>query len=630
MKSRDTPPPQDRPPQTQAMKSIELTDASIRRALADQNQGRLTLLHPTEPGLTLRVGKLATWSLQVRLADGRRPRMTLGEWPELSVTAAVEAARQRRMFTTQPPRAEVETVAALLEQYGLYKAPQLKRRRETMNSLRAILDPIKYEDPLTLTRLKVGQLINRKALTAPSHANRQLAYVRALFNWGIAQGLVTHNPAATLPKPAAEPARERVLTIRELAQIWTALDARPHPYSLIVRLLMLTALRLEEVARMRVSELSLPDGSNEGCWTIPGSRTKTRCDIRVPLSPQAREVVETAVACACGDIVFSRDGQNFFSGWSKAKGGLDRAMLADGIHLAPWVHHDFRRSFVTAAADELDIRSDVADACLNHKQSATRSQVARVYNRSHLFAQRRSALMKWADHILSEVKRLDDEAWAESSIIPKFAPTAGRERQNFLYTNEPIRFSFPVTGPGADRSSTEAEKRSASETVPAAVGLDPKLKTIAERLAELEARVAAGTTSEPQTSVPAEVTADTPARPKTALDPFADTPTPLEADAAPVIERNLGEGTIERRRSGGVWEIAYRLPYRPRHSAEDLVKLWCEESAVPRTTEDMANLAPLSLHQVKEWLYRFHEPHGVALASELDPEEEFRLAVAWG
>lgn len=190
------------------MHSLPLTDSAIRSALASPASGRVDLRHPTEPGLMLRVGKQAVWSVQIRLGDGCRRRLTLGDWPELSGDAAVEAARRRRAIATACQSAEVETVEDLFAQYAMFKAPQLKRHVGTLNSLRDALATILYRDPLTLTRKDIATIVNKKSLTAPSHANRQLAYMKAFFNWGVDQGLASHNPAASVPKPARETPRD--------------------------------------------------------------------------------------------------------------------------------------------------------------------------------------------------------------------------------------------------------------------------------------------------------------------------------------------------------------------------------------------------------------------------------------
>ena len=72
--------------------------------------------------------------------------------------------------------------------------------------------------------------------------------------------------------------------------------------------------------------------------------------------------------------------------------------------MPPWRLHDLRRGFATQACDLLQIDAAVADRCLNHVGSATTSTIARVYGRSEMFAQRRDALIRWADLLEAALK----------------------------------------------------------------------------------------------------------------------------------------------------------------------------------------------------------------------------------
>ena len=82
----------------------------------------------------------------------------------------------------------------------------------------------------------------------PSLAEPAAAYGRACFAWAMKRGTVTSNPFAELPMPNSITRRERVLTDEEAAAIWRAAGEAPLPYGTIVRLLMLTGQRREEVA----------------------------------------------------------------------------------------------------------------------------------------------------------------------------------------------------------------------------------------------------------------------------------------------------------------------------------------------------------------------------------------------
>jgi integrase len=296
-----------------------------------------------------------------------------------------------------------QTIDELIDEYELFKGSSLKRAEGTMRSIRDILNPFRPRHPAGLTPRELAAVLRTKSLTAPSHANRQLAYVKAMFNWARKQGMVDRNPAEHLPKLAKELPRERTPTLEEVVKIWEALESRPAPYSQIVRLLILTGCRLLEVGHMRARELEFRDGQIGDVWTIPAERSKNGQAIRIPLSPQAREVI-SEVYCTGADYVFAANGPGPFNGWQRAKAALDRTMLMCGDEIPHWRHHDLRRSLATFACDELECSKEVVDRCLNHIGSATSSTVSRVYIRSELFSQRKKVLEGWADAVLTAVQ----------------------------------------------------------------------------------------------------------------------------------------------------------------------------------------------------------------------------------
>lgn len=380
-------------------KPCELTEAGIRAAIRAVSGARQEISDGAEKGLRLRIGPdAAAWSVLVR--DGNdRARLALGSWPEISIDEARSLARERREHFARRYSGSIHTVGHLLEQYERFRIPHLKRGRSTMQSLRDICSPLMFRDPHTLTRRDIARVINEKALTAPSHANRQLAYLRAVFSWAVKQGMLAHNPVDGIPKPAREESRDRAPSLEDLRAIWEGCETRPLPYGAIVQTLMLTACRLEEVAQMRREELDLSAKADGSSWTLPSGRAKNGRSVTIPLSRQARRVIEEAMANHNSDYVFSLTGTPF-CGWSKGKAALDRAISSLGYRVAGWRHHDLRRAFATLACEELDIRREVVDRCLNHTGAATRSTVARVYDRSTMLKQRRRALQSWADLVL--------------------------------------------------------------------------------------------------------------------------------------------------------------------------------------------------------------------------------------
>jgi integrase len=175
----------------------------------------------------------------------------------------------------------------------------------------------------------------------------------------------------------------------------------------LLRLLLLTGARLNEVAGMTTDELH-DDGAT---WKLPGERTKNARPHIVPLSPMARDLIASVKGKST--LIFTTTGVTPVSGWSRTKARLDAAMLAiakkergAGATIPPWRLHDLRRTAVTGMG-ELGIAPHVIELVVNHV-SGHRSGVAGTYNRSELLDERREALKRWAAHVSGLVAPQDN------------------------------------------------------------------------------------------------------------------------------------------------------------------------------------------------------------------------------
>ena len=230
-----------------------------------------------------------------------------------------------------------------------------------------------------------------------SRARAMLATLSGMFSWLQRHRRVESNPCVGVHRPEAPKARERVLSDAEIRWLWQACSTLGEPFAAIVKILLLTGQRLNEVAGMRRDELS-EDGAS---WNIPSSRTKNKRPHRVPLPPATRALIPDGKHA----LVFTTTGTTPPSGWSRAKRRLDAAMLklaqqerGKTAVIAPWRLHDLRRTAVTGMA-ELGIRPDVIELTVNHV-SGSRGGIAGVYNRSELLPERKGALEAWASHVL--------------------------------------------------------------------------------------------------------------------------------------------------------------------------------------------------------------------------------------
>ncbi|WP_166299572.1 tyrosine-type recombinase/integrase [Bradyrhizobium sp. 2S1] len=257
--------------------------------------------------------------------------------------------------------------------------------------------------------LRLAEIAEGQGLVAASHARAALS---AMFNWAIREGLdLPANPVLGTNRPAGPKSRDRVLTDTELAEIWSACG--DDDYGRIVRLLILTAQRRDEIGGLRWDEIATEVDAATllpiSAIRLPPARTKNRREHLFPLVPLALALLPARRNDR--DHVFGdgprRDGdpQRGFSGWSKSKAALDARILAarkvadpEAKPLPHWTVHDLRRSAATGLADQLGVLPHIVEAILNHV-SGHRAGVAGVYNRARYHAEMRDALDRWADHV---------------------------------------------------------------------------------------------------------------------------------------------------------------------------------------------------------------------------------------
>ena len=241
-----------------------------------------------------------------------------------------------------------------------------------------------------VTDLDVRDLMTRLEAIAvdngPVTANRARSALSQCMSWATARGIIHRNPLIGTRAIATEKARERILTDEEISRLW-AETARPGDYAAIVRLLLLTGQRREEVAAMRWTEID----TERRLWEIPGERTKNHRPHQVPLSDQAMSILEALPRRDGRDLVFGA-GKGGFSGWGQSKARSDRRSGLSG-----WRIHDLRRTAVTGMA-ETGISPHIVEAVVNHI-SGHKGGVAGVYNRATYADEKRIALQRWADHV---------------------------------------------------------------------------------------------------------------------------------------------------------------------------------------------------------------------------------------
>lgn len=175
--------------------------------------------------------------------------------------------------------------------------------------------------------------------------------------------------------------RDRVLSNAEIAKVWRAADAAGGPPGDLVKLLLLTACRRNEIAALEPSEVQAD------AIVLPPNRVKTDVGHTIPLTQAMRRVL---AKCPTGGK-YVLTGTDFpVSAGSRAKEAID----AHAPDLAPWTIHDLRRSVATGLA-ELKVAPHIIELCLNHMPKG----VAAIYNRARYADEIKVAFELWSRHI---------------------------------------------------------------------------------------------------------------------------------------------------------------------------------------------------------------------------------------
>jgi integrase len=388
------------------------------------------------PGLGVRVmaSGQRSFILVGRFPGSRNPtRRRLGVYPVLTLADAREKAADWRKLIGRGIDPELEeerarqaeackranSFAAVAEDFIAEKLPSERKGAEITRDIRREFIALWGKRPISeITDLDVLAVIKAKARTAPIQGHNILATVKRLLSWAVDQrcyGLKA-SPAADLKasKIIGEKARgERVLNDDDLFALWRAATRTPYPHGPVYKLLMLSGLRLNEVADASWPEID----ERSGVWVIPSQRMKGRNGkVRphaVPLTADIKGILDQLPRFKSGEYVFStRFGKSPVWIGEQVKKRVDRRMLRTlralarrrgedpaRVRLVHWTNHDIRRT-VRTRLSRLKITEEAREAVLAH----VRPGIKGTYDHHDYLDEKREALDLWAARLRSIVE----------------------------------------------------------------------------------------------------------------------------------------------------------------------------------------------------------------------------------
>jgi integrase len=240
----------------------------------------------------------------------------------------------------------------------------------------------------------IRAMVDKIADRAPTMGRRVRGVLRLLYSWAVEHDRVAAMPA--FPKPVGEEnRRSRVLSEDEMRRAWDAMGAEDGILGAAFRLMLLTGQRRGEVLQMRWRDLAEETGRAAGWWwTIPAEFAKNGRTHRVPLAPQAREIVDRLRPISGeGEWVFPspHEGKGPILNPQKAAERLwKRARIEDATL------HDLRRTYGTFVSGLFGASGRfVVKLLLNHSDR----EVTAIYDRHSYDVEKRQALEEWANHL---------------------------------------------------------------------------------------------------------------------------------------------------------------------------------------------------------------------------------------
>ncbi len=430
------------------MPAVNLTDRKIKSLKPAPRGQRYQVMDTLVPGFGVRVTDtgVRTFILRTRYPGSSNPnRRALGEYPVITLEEAREKAGQWRMMVkrgvdpslaeekakTENLQRQKNTFAAVAEDWFAEKLKGERRGKEVEREVRNEFVSAWGSRPMTdLADLDVLSVIKTKRRTAPAQARNLLGHAKRLFSWAVDQrcyGLKSSpcdhlKPTKIIGEKAT---RDRVLSDDELFALWRAAGKLRYPHGPVYRLLVLTALRLNEVADAAWPEFDL----GGGLWTIPAARmkgknTKARAHV-VPLTDDAREILESLPRFKKGLHLFSSSfGETPVWMSGKVKKRLDGRMLRTlralarrrgedpaAVSLAPWTNHDIRRT-VRSRLSRLKVTEEAREAVLAHARPGLKG----VYDQYDYLDEKREALELWNARLRDIVEPKSSESKIVSLI----------------------------------------------------------------------------------------------------------------------------------------------------------------------------------------------------------------------
>ncbi len=351
------------------------------------------------------------WYVRWRAPDGRRGKVMIGFFPDLSLAdAKAEAERihvsartgapivgyrdKLKPDPTEPPKPD-RTFAAASEAWLSTKTPRWAESTADKAKLiiRRYMQPaIGQTDMAELTSRQVRDALQALNERAPHLAAKATGYVRQVVDWAIVEGwrdegrhIVTRG-MVDAPEVRHFPA---ITEAGEIGHLWAAVQdyAGSHTVRAALMLCGWTAHRPGVVATARWEHVDI----SAGTWSVPGELMKMNKPHVVSLPRQALHMLAEVREYSRGQWVFPSFSRKVAAHISRDS--LSKALRESGFR-GRHVTHGFRAMLRTVAREEFGADVDALETQLAHRPAGP---LAGAYDRTRLIEQRAQIMQRWAD-----------------------------------------------------------------------------------------------------------------------------------------------------------------------------------------------------------------------------------------
>ena len=361
-------------------------------------------------GLSVRVSQTGALSFQYRYRfKAKAKRLYLGRYPDLTLAQARDKIPQLRQLIKEGKDPGVELkrlsmptgstlddcVHAFLERHVAKLRPQTQDLyRYTLK--RHALGVFEFPVEEVTIREWYNYFDEIEDKYTQITAQDMLVRLKTCLRFCIKRNIISSSELLMIaPKDVGKASEigDRVVTSKEIKDIWTALDkSRAYPTTKnAIKLASLTAARLGEIRHMELGDVDL----EKRLWTIPKKKSKTKKKFIRPLGPEAFKIIKWQIDTFGGFTKFI-----FPSGSYKQQIGphainkLSRAIIKRE-EMERWSCHDFRRSLSTILSAK-KVPLHVTEKMLGHSLGG----ILAIYNKHDWLEEQRKAYELWEQLII--------------------------------------------------------------------------------------------------------------------------------------------------------------------------------------------------------------------------------------